>query len=256
LRKSLENRFSLILSYNNLTSQLPGNVYTIPDSRQSPSCIINEYQNPYLDYDNFACDPYLEPGRVTLNPGKWTQSFWTSFNPKCPRAPQFMQDVIDRKQLPWLQGKTVLVLGDLVDHRILLYLCRYLVYKNDGAMFTHWPKFPFNTTSTEEVDSIEMALCTIKEYDVLLMWIKSYVTFDDDPLNRGWGGPSIPATHEERIPLYKDVLGAFNKKPDMILLGGGIFLFYFFLDLIFRRLGVGILGTKRSGQTSSSSNKC
>src|SRR6202035_6181226 len=81
-------------------------------------------QHPLLYASQYGCnDPYLEPGYLNTNNLSIAENYWTPFSNECPRAPHFLQDVIDRKPLPWLKSRTLLMIGDSVDRNNLNFFC-------------------------------------------------------------------------------------------------------------------------------------
>jgi len=183
-------------------------------------------RNPYLDYTNFNCDPYLEPGYVTLDPNvSWPDSLlsntWTPYDPQCqPPMPRLFQDVIDRKPLPWLNNKTCLFLGDSIERKNLEHFCAF------QGVTTVDSEPTFEVEENGEIvrtDPPVLKTCTIAEYDLMLVQLHFYVRMEEDPW---WpwtmkGRYKRPRMLEQRLPWVKQITDQLGRKPDLIVTGGG-----------------------------------
>jgi hypothetical protein len=130
------------------------------------------HQHPYLHPTEHQCqDPYLEAGYLTTNASEQSENFWTPFNSECPRAPHFLQDVIDRKPLPWLQGRTLLMVGDSVDRNNLRFFCELAGSDNMRvASMTNLSEVSLGDTDLEpwNIDPGDLTrprICRVDEYD-------------------------------------------------------------------------------------------
>jgi hypothetical protein len=94
---------------------------------------------PYADKLPFAeyklCEPYTEPGILRLD-SNYTSPVFETFDSSCRPAPvpwtvQIIQSASKKKQIPELQNKELLLIGDSVDRQIIENLCKHLGYSVD-----------------------------------------------------------------------------------------------------------------------------
>ncbi len=185
-------------------------------------------QHPYLEPNKNSCeDPFLEPGILTTNASDRAQNFWTPFNSDCPRAPHFLQDVIDRKPLPWLQGRTLLMVGDSVDRNNLRFFCELAGSENMRVTsMTNLSEVIMGDTDLEpwNIDPGDLTrprVCRIDEYDFEIIMFFHYGMQDEEI----WTEKNVytpPGLIEKRIPLLKGLMEDYGRKPDMIILASGI----------------------------------
>lgn len=169
------------------------------------------------------CDPFLEPGYLSVDRHHTKGNFWTPFDPKCPRSPHFLQDVLERKPLPWLKGRTVLLVGDAVERNNLEFFCE-LVNSTD-----------IKTTALRNIDSVlrpgnaikevnDLTLpkiCRVKEYDFEIISFFHYGMHDED-IWKDKQGYTPPGLLEKRITLIWEFLYDHDREPDVVLLASGI----------------------------------
>lgn len=170
-----------------------------------------------------ACDPFLEPGLLSVDHNHTKGNFWTPFDSKCRRAPHFLQDVLDRKPLPWLKGRTVLLVGDAVERYNLEFFCE-LVNSTD-IMTT--PLRNLNSVLRvgniikEPSDLTRPKICRVEEYDFEIISFFHYGMHDKDI----WKDKQVyapPGLYERRIPILWDLLYNHDREPDIVLLASGI----------------------------------
>jgi hypothetical protein len=188
----------------------------------------HHHQHPYLHPTTDNCgDPFLQPGYLTSNVEDITQNFWTPFNKECPKPPQFLLDVIDRKPLPWLQGKTLLMVGDSVDRNNLRFFCELANSSNTRVTtMTNFTEEYLGDTVLEPWnhdprDLTRPRICRIDEYDFEIVMFFHYGLQDEEI----WAEKEVytaPGVMEKRIPLLKTLFEDYGRHPDMVLLGSGI----------------------------------
>ena len=69
-------------------------------------------------------DPYDVPGVWTRNGDDVTRNYYIPLDEACPAPPNFLQDVAEQAPLSFLQGRTVLFIGDSVDSNSYTTFCR------------------------------------------------------------------------------------------------------------------------------------
>jgi hypothetical protein len=150
-------------------------------------------------------------------------TFWNPFTPSCQRAPHFLQDIIDRRPLPWLQGKTLLLVGDSVD-------------RNNGRFFCEWANSTnvritsfTNLSASANEEGLEEhyrvltqpRVCRIDDYDFEIITFFHYGVEESDI----WNDHHTyipPGILELRINnLLKPMFENYHRKPDMIILNSG-----------------------------------
>jgi len=123
--------------------------------------------------------------------------------------------VIERKDLPWLQGKTLLLEGDSVDRNNADYFCEFA-----SAMVHDIPIDNLLVTTSNGSHYIAptqyMKICRVDEYDFELI-IFSHFGLEEADI---WGYEK-PTLVDERISLLKPMFESHGRKPDMILLSSG-----------------------------------
>jgi len=179
-------------------------------------------QADLLPSDPDECDPYLKPGYLTTNPRNIAANFWTPFDRKCPRAPHFLQDVIDRKPLPWLQGKTLLMIGDSIERNNLRYFCELV--NSTNLRTTHLRNLDqgirLGNTINEHSDLTRPRICRIEEYNFEIISYFNYGMQDEEI----WTDLQIytpPGLFERRIWMMDDLVWNHEREPDIILLASG-----------------------------------
>jgi hypothetical protein len=187
---------------------------------------IRPHQQLLRSSEHVCDDPYLEPGILTTNTTDIAQNYWTPFNPQCPRSQHFLQDVIDRKPLPWLQGRTLLMVGDSVDRNNLRFFCELVNSTNmrvttmenlSEVSFGDTDLDPFNM---DPGDLTKPRICRIDEYDFEIINFFHYGMLDEEI----WTDKAVytpPGTIEKRIPLLRGLFENYGRRPDFILLGSG-----------------------------------
>ena len=170
-----------------------------------------------------SCDPFLEPGYLSVDRNHTKGNFWTPFDPQCQRSPHFLQDVLDRKPLPWLKGRTVLLVGDAVERNNLEFFCE-LVNSTDirttPLREAHSVLRPGNTIK-EASDLTRPKVCRVEEYDFEIISFFHYGMNDKDI----WKDKEIytpPGLLEQRMPILWDLLYYHDRNPDIVLLASGI----------------------------------
>lgn len=173
------------------------------------------------------CDPFLEPGYLTTNPYNTSENFWTPFDQDCPRPPHFLQDVIDRKPLPWLQGKTLLMVGDSVERNNLRFFCELVNSTNlrtTSLRNLDMGIRPGNTIN-EPGDITRPRVCRIDEYDFEIISFFHYGLHTTEI----WTDIQIytpPEIWERRIWMLDELFWFHDRTPDMVLLASGTHVSY------------------------------
>jgi hypothetical protein len=166
---------------------------------------------------NDACDPYLQPGTLNLNMADIHDVYWTSFNPQCRRAPHFMADVLERKPLPWLQGRTVLLVGDSVDRSNLVNFCQ-LVNSSDVRMTMNHDLSDTIAPERSEANFSKTRICRVEEYDFEIInyffWGMDVNDRDEDFTPEG----PLVSYFEAVEKMFKNS----TRRPDIISLSSGI----------------------------------
>jgi len=178
------------------------------------------HSNPYLNFSKSDCDPYLQPGFLTNDVPDIDRIFWNSFNPNCSRAPHFLRDVIERKALPWLQGKTLLLVGDSVERNNLQFFCEMV----SGSLIARAFDNLVVTTSNGShyiapTEETRLLICRVEEYDFEIVTYPHWGLQEADVFAQG---RERPRQLEERIPFVKTIFESYERKPDMLLLASGL----------------------------------
>ena len=169
------------------------------------------------------CDPFLEPGHLSVDHFNTKGNFWTPYSRLCPRSPHFLQDVLDRKPLPWLQGRTVLLVGDAVERNNLQFFCE-LVNSTDvmtAPLRNIDSVLRAGNTIKEASDITRPKICRVDEYDLEIISFFHYGMQDKDI----WNDKEIytpPGLLEQRIPILFDLFYDHDRDPDIVLLASGI----------------------------------
>jgi hypothetical protein len=188
-------------------------------------------QNPFLYPPEYGCnDPYLEPGYLNTNNLSIAENYWTPFSDECPRAPHFLQDVIDRKPLPWLKSRTLLMIGDSVDRNNLNFFCSLVnsttypvtlrVTSMTNLSEVHISDSEKDPTNKDPGDLTLPRVCRVEEYDFEIINFFHYGMHDTEL----WKEKKVytpPGVIEKRIPMVKPLMADYGRKPDMILLASG-----------------------------------
>jgi len=215
-------------TYHSQILKLPMTTHTAASPAHSPPPVqAPRSQHPYLHPSPHKCDdPYLEAGYLTSNVSNTSENYWTPFNPECPRGPHFIQGVIDRKPLPWLQGKTLLMVGDSVDRNNLRFFCELAGSTNmrvtsmsnlSEALLGDTDLDPGNI---DPGDLTRPRVCRVDEYDFEIIMFFHYGMQEEEI----WTAKNVytpPGIMEQRVPLVKGLLADYGRRPDMIILGSG-----------------------------------
>ena len=177
-------------------------------------------KHPLSDPDE--CDPFLEPGYLTTNQRNIAENFWTPFDQNCPRAPHFLQDVIDRKPLPWLQGKTLLMIGDSIERNNLRFFCELV--NSTNLRTTHLRNLDEavrpGTVINEPGDLTRPRVCRIDEYNFEVISYFHYGLQEEEI----WSDINIytpPGLFERRIWMLEELFWFHERTPDLIVLASG-----------------------------------
>ena len=169
-----------------------------------------------------GCDPFQEPGYLTTNQHDLTENFWTPFNQNCPRAPHFLRDVIDRKPLPWLQGKTLLMIGDSIERNNLRFFCELV--NSTNLRTTHLRNLDEGiqrgNVIKEPCDLTRPRVCRIDEYEFEIISYFHYGLQEEDI----WEDIQIytpPGLFDRRVPILEDMFWYHERVPDLIILASG-----------------------------------
>ena len=202
----------------------------------------HHHQNPYLSPSNSSCDPYLQPGILLTNKSDTEKNFWKSFNPECPRASHFLPDVLQRKPLPWLQDKTLLLIGDSVDRNNLAFFCE-LLNSSDHMTFIQDITYA-NITITTSIESYiapaqPVSVCRIHEYnfEVIMFWQCGFVD-KDIFMDKCY----MPRLFPERLPMLIQIFQYNGRVPDIISISSGTITSVHGNSTKLRSLGLGRLG--------------
>jgi len=197
-----------------------------------------------------SCDPYLEPGYLTTNPHNITGTYWTPYNRSCPRAPSFLADVRDRRPLPWLEGRTLLLVGDSIERNNLRFFCDLVGSKDlrTTPMRNLSATLREGHTVLEPADITRPNVCRVAEYDFEIVSFFHYGMQEDNI----WSDTRIytaPAVMEERIGTVFDLFYEYERDwPDMVILASGRNTLLRPWQLTCRALGSSWLG--KGGRTS------
>jgi hypothetical protein len=171
-------------------------------------------------------DPFLEPGYLSFNSELPSGNFWTPFNTDCPPAPRYLQDVLDRRSLSWLQHKTVLMIGDSVDRNNLNFFCS-LVNSSSVRVtsMTNFNETVIGDTDTDPTnkdpgDLTKPRICRVEEYDFEIINFFHFGLHEYEM----WTEKKVytaPGVYKERIPMLKKLMADYGRQPDMILLASG-----------------------------------
>ncbi|KAM0748021.1 hypothetical protein T439DRAFT_88922 [Meredithblackwellia eburnea MCA 4105] len=100
--------------------------FTSFGARSRSGTIASSSTPSHSQFFSTGCsDPYLEPGYLVRNLTSHEGNRWVPFNPSCT-APSLLSRVKNGDDLPWLHGRTVVLVGASVERRMLVYLCDYL----------------------------------------------------------------------------------------------------------------------------------
>jgi len=69
-----------------------------------------------------ACNPFAKPGVLSVNTLDRKGNFWQPFDPRCPKS-TLMESLINKEDLPWLENRTVVLLGSSVDRNHIHHFC-------------------------------------------------------------------------------------------------------------------------------------
>lgn len=171
-------------------------------------------------------DPYLEPGYLSFSTQSTNRNYWTPFNAECPPAPRYIQDVLDRRSLSWLQHKTVLIIGDSVDRNNVNFFCS--LANSTNVRVTSMTNFnetvmgdtDLDPTNRDPGDLSKPRICRIDEYDFEIINFFHFGLFETEL----WEEKRVytpPGVMEQRIPMLKKLMEDYGREPDMILLASG-----------------------------------
>lgn len=128
-----------------------------------------------------------------------------------------MADVLERKPLPWLQGRTVLLVGDSIDRFNLENFCR-LVNSSDVRMTMNHDLSDTMPPEPSEANFSKTRICRVEEYDFEII---NYFFWGMDVDERDEGftpeGPLV-SYFEAVEKMFKNS----NRWPDLISLSSGI----------------------------------
>jgi hypothetical protein len=130
-----------------------------------------------------------------------------------------LRDLIERKALPWLQGKTLLLVGDSVDRNNMDFFCKMVSGELIARAFDNLVVTTSNGSHyiapTEEA---QLLICRVEEYDYEIVTFSHWGLEEADVWVRV---KERPRQLEERIPFLKTIFESYERKPDMILLASG-----------------------------------
>jgi len=174
-----------------------------------------------LHLDKEACrDLYLAPGLWTSNGSSISDNYWTPLDANCQHPPNLLQDIIDHKYLPFLRGRTVLVVGDSVDRYALDFACQAVTsFEAPPTVLDDFSQ-PYPNNSDERVLHMPR-ICRIHEYDLELIFFFHYGMHETEI----WDAKptfTSPGIMDNRIPILKTLFDAYPRKPNLILLASGI----------------------------------
>lgn len=66
-----------------------------------------------------ACDPFVKPGRLHLNASDYLDSSWLPLDESCQPLNYMRQLATKDVHFPWLQDRTVALIGDSIDRCVL-----------------------------------------------------------------------------------------------------------------------------------------
>ena len=170
------------------------------------------------------CDPFLEPGYLSVDRHNTAGNYWTPFDRKCQRSPHFLQYVLNREPLPWLQGNTLLMVGDSVDRNNLQFFCELV---NSTDVYTTPLRnldavLRAGNTIKEASDLTRPRICRVEKYDFEIISFFHYGMQEEEI----WSDKKAytpPGTLERRIRVVlKDLLSDHERDPDIVLLASGI----------------------------------
>jgi hypothetical protein len=175
-----------------------------------------------------GCDPYFEPGYLNVNATDISQTFWQSFNPACPRAPHYLSDVLASKPLPFMQGKTVLMVGDSIDRNHVEFFCHLVGRRTSLSAADDMTNLTPMTVFGDDIRAVDIKfithprVCAIEEYDFEL-WSFAHYGLSENGSFVDWRPQyTPPALIDERIlHLLKPMWDRYHRKPDMILMNSG-----------------------------------
>jgi hypothetical protein len=127
--------------------------------------------------------------------------------------------VIERKALPWLQGKTLLLVGDSVERNNLQFFCEMV----SGSLIARAFDNLVVTTSNGShyiapTEETRLLICRVEEYDFEIVTYPHWGLQEADVFAQG---RERPRQLEERIPFVKTIFESYERKPDMLLLASG-----------------------------------
>lgn len=167
-------------------------------------------------------DPYLQPGTLTTRNGTDDSvvPFWDPFDPFLPRPPPLLQIINERRPQPWLQNKTLLLIGDSVDRYFTQFFCELTDSDYRRANMT-------DLDPPVERDDLSFktspVVCRNDYYDFEIISFSHYGLQNQS--EEFWTfkkGYTKPGLIENRIPMIAPLLEKHNRQPDMIIMTSGI----------------------------------
>lgn len=166
-------------------------------------------------------DPYLRPGFLLKNGTDSLTHFWVPFDPTVSPPPHLLRSVIERKPLPWLNGKTLLLVGDSVDRYAVEHFCDLV-----SGEFLRTDL----TTLVSEINregqlshNTNPVICRVQDYNFEVISFSHYGMYDeaDDywSFKYFYTGPGLM---ENRIPLLRSLFAEYKREPDIIILSSGL----------------------------------
>lgn len=193
--------------------------------RPLPVDLANSYNQVRIK-PSIINDPYLHPGTLTTRNGtnNAVVPFWDPFDPSLPRPPPLLQIINERQPQPWLQNKTLLLIGDSVDRYVTQYFCELTDSDYRRLSMT-------DLDFTNEPDDLRVktspVVCRFDYYDFEIISFSHYgLQNDSEEFWEFRPGYTKPGLIENRVPLLAPLLQKHNRQPDMIIMGSGIFDIY------------------------------
>lgn len=169
-------------------------------------------------------DPYLHPGTLSTRNGTDNSliPFWDPLDPSFPRPSHLLQAVQERQPLPWFQNKTLLLIGDSVDR----FLNRFFCELADGDLrLTNITDLDSSIQYDNLGSKSSPVVCRLDYYDFEIISFFHYGLQNDS--ENFWSfepGYIEPGLMENRLPLLAPLLKNYNRQPDMIIMGSGIYM--------------------------------
>jgi hypothetical protein len=165
-------------------------------------------------------DPYLAPGLWTKNGDDLYRNYYTPLDKTCSAPPNFLSNVVEQSPLSFLQGRTVLLIGDSIEWNAYKLFCDlWPTNESNDTELVERLRLQFREDVISKTQLMDTRVCRVEKYDfeLLFLWIVG-MTDDEIWKHKGYSPSSIRA----RTALIEMTFRLYPRTPDIVLLGSGI----------------------------------